>query len=135
MRAQRAVRSHSMLAFTVAVVAIAAAAGLGAFDDDHARPGRLSQAPPTLAPVPTPDATLFPQFLTVTYVLVDSEDERVIWDNVEGTINQRELLSKLAFEVLVITSEEQEAAAYELIDSVRKAYPWNEYVIDDRRSQ
>jgi hypothetical protein len=70
----------------------------------------------------------------VTYVLVASEEDRVIWDNVEQTINQRELLSKLAYEVLVVTNEEQEAAAYALIEATMAAYPWNDYVIEDLRT-
>ena len=132
LRLRRAARSHYMLAVTAVAVAFAAAAGLGAFDDEQQ--GAVTPiARATLPPLPTADATLFPQFLTVTYVLVSSEEERVVWDNVEETINQRELLSKLAFEVLVVTNAEQEAAAYELIDAVREQYPWNEYVIQDLR--
>jgi hypothetical protein len=135
LKALRVARSHYLLALTAVAVAIAAAAGLGAFEDERPRRESLPVARATLSPLPTPDATLYPPFLTVTYVLVSTEEERLVWDNVEETINQRELLSKLAFEVLVVTSTEEEAAAYELIDAVRARYPWNEYVIEDLRTQ
>lgn len=39
----------------------------------------------------------------------------------------------MALEVLVVTSEEQEAATYEHIDAIRARYPWNQYVIEDMR--
>lgn len=122
-----------MLSFSIAAVAVAAAAGLGLFDPgSELREEPIARA--TAAPVPTADPLLNPQFLTVTYILVASEEDRVIWDNVEQTINQRELLSKLAYEVLVVTNDEQEAAAYALIEATKAAYPWNQYVIEDLRT-
>jgi hypothetical protein len=122
-----------MHGFSVAVVAVAAAAGWGLFDP---RSGQRQQpiARSTAAPVSTLAPSRDPQFLTVTYVLVASEEDRVIWDNVEQTINLRELLSKLAYQVLVVTNEEQEAAAYALIEATKAAYPWNDYVIEDLRT-
>jgi hypothetical protein len=125
-----------MLAFTVAVMAVAAAAGLGAFEDrSGSGPEEQAIARAVLPVRQAINPTLAPQFLTVTYVLVGSEEDRVIWDNVEETINQRELLSKLAYEVLVVTSAEQEASAYAQIEAARQAYPWNQYVIQDLRTQ
>ena len=134
LRALRFLRSQYLVAFTVAAVAVAAAAGLGAFDPED--PRRAS--PPPLArstplPVSTGDVFQDAPFLTVTYVLVASEDERAVWNNVVTTINQRELLSRMALHVLVVTNEDQEVAAFELIDSIRARYPWNEYVIQDLR--
>jgi hypothetical protein len=129
------VRSHYMLGVTGVVVGIAAVAGLGYFDPDEGErvpPSPVARA--TAPPVATATTPQSPPFLTVTYVFVGSEDERAVWDNVETTINQRELLSKMAIEVLVITNDEQEAAAFELIDAIRDRYPWNEYVIEDLRT-
>ena len=123
-----------MLAFTVVAVAGAAAAGLGAFDPEDPRrapPPPLARSTPL--PVSTVDVVQDAPFLTVTYVLVASEDERAVWDSVVTTINQRELLSSMALHVLVVTNDDQEAAAYELIDSIRERYPWNEYVVQDLR--
>ena len=129
-------RSNYLLAVSVVAVTLAGAAGLGAFDpndDRRASPPPRAQATPL--PVSTVDVSLGGPFLTVTYVLVATEEERAVWDNVETTINQRELLSRMALEVLVVTNEDQEAAAYELIESFRASYPWNEYVVQDERAQ
>ena len=125
-----------MLLVSAMAVGIAAAGALGGFDgwSGHQTPDvQVGRAVVSDAgTVATPGA---PPFLTVTYVLVSTEEERAVWDNVEETINQRELLSTMALEVLVVTNAEQEAAAYELIDAAREAYPWNEYVIEDLRMQ
>jgi hypothetical protein len=135
LRLLKGLRSHYMLAATAAVVAVAAAAGLGAFDPDGSSPRpREAQAPrPLPMPVSTTDGPQDASVFTVTYVLVGSEEERDVWHNVEETINQRELLSRMALEVLVITNDDEEAAAFELIDAVKERYPWNEYVIQDLR--
>jgi hypothetical protein len=133
LRILKSARYHYMVGVTAAVVAVAAAAGLGAFDpDDGSRQQepRQAQAP---IPVGTALGPTQPPFLTVTYVLVGTEEERDVWHNVEETINQRELLSRMALEVLVVTDAEEEIAAYELIDAIRARYPWNEYVIQDLR--
>ena len=137
LRGRRAMRSHYMLGVSVVAVVVAAAGALGLFDADPADERRGLSAPGTtpLLPQPTAAATGPAPFLTVTYVLVSTEEERLVWDNVEETINQRELLSTMALEVLVVTNAEQEAAAYELIDAARAAYPWNKYVIEDLRME
>jgi hypothetical protein len=138
LKALKAFRSHYLLGVTVAVVAIAAAAGLGVFDPDEGRrdvpaAGVFVAPAGTLPAGPNRSTPQGPPFLTVTYVFVSSEDERAVWNDVETTINQRELLSKLALEVLVVTNSDEAAAAYEMIDAIRARYPWNEYVIQDLR--
>jgi hypothetical protein len=137
LRLRRAFRAHYMLTVSAVAVGIAAAGALGQFDDDELRrPAPAVRLEPTATPAASPGIAPGAQpFLTVTYVFVSTEEERAVWDNVEETINQRELLSRLAIEVFVVKTSEQEAAAYEIIEAAKERYPWNEYVIEDLRTE
>lgn len=122
-----------MAALSAVAVLVAAAAGLGYFEREPDRPEATDHGH-----LPLPTAVSIaeqrqPPYLTVTYVLVSSEAEREVWNNVEETINQRELLSSMALEVLVVTNEAQEEAAYEQVAMLRERYPWNRYIVEDHR--
>ena len=139
LRLLKSARYHAMVGVTAGVVAVAAAAGLGAFDpDDAGRPSesRRAQAP-RASPVaaPTTGGSQEGPVLTVTYVFVGSEGERAIRNAIEDTMIHREFLSRNAVEVLVVRDEEEEAAAYEHIDALRKRNPWNLYVVEDLRTE
>ena len=71
--------------------------------------------------------------MTITYVLVGSEEERFAWDGYEDSVKQRGYLSRQAVEVLVVQNAAQATAASQFIDEQQARNPWNTYVVEDRR--
>jgi len=103
-----------MVSFTLIALVVAGAGALGYFDADKASspPQREVLAPkPTLVPYKTPLAFLPAEPLTVTYFLVDNEDELHAYEHYEDDMIFREILQKDAIEILLIRNDEEEARA------------------------
>jgi hypothetical protein len=131
-RLSRIARQHYMLAVTALALAAAAAGAIGAFESEEATSAQVVN-PARTPPAATAVSQAKPPSMTITYVLVSSEDERFAWDGYEDSMKQRGFLTRYAVEVLVIANQEQATAASQLIDEQQARNPWNTYVVDDRR--
>ena len=82
-----------MLAVTAIVLATAGAGASGAFD--AVEPSTVAQAtvsPPAVRAAVAPPIPPAP--MTITYVLVGSEEERFAWDGYEDSVKHRGYLSR-----------------------------------------
>jgi hypothetical protein len=129
-RAWLAVRSYYLHAFTAVALAIAGAAGLGAFEDGPDRPPEQVAAPP---PVPQPAVSPNTRPLVVTYFLVGSEEHRALLHGVEDQLTYREYLSQAALEVLVVQTPGEETQALRIIDEARTSHPFTRFLVEDLR--
>ena len=119
--AWRLARKHYMVSFTVIALAIAGAGALGYFDGDEgeSQPRALAVAP-TRTPAPTisltPDAIYPIEPLTVTYYLVDNEEDLRAYQWLEDGMIFREILEKDAIEVLLVRNEEEQVEAERILE-------------------
>ena len=131
LRAGRIVRKHAMLGVSGVALAVAGAGAAGTFDSQEVGTVAVSDVPGASAPAV--GLQVAPSPMTITYVLVGSEEERYAWDSYEDSMKQRGFLSRHAVEVMVVETPEEATAVSQLIDEQRARNPWNEYVVDDRR--
>jgi hypothetical protein len=133
------VRTYPALVLTAVVLAIAGAASVGAFQSTESvrRPAtaKAAKAEP-LQPV-DPYVTPLNSFsiqpnLVMTYYLVDSVEMRDAFNRMKDELRHREWLSKSYFEVLLISSPEDESRARALIDE-QKRVPLGAFVVEDLR--
>jgi hypothetical protein len=122
-KALRLVRRHYMVSFTAVALIVAAAGALGYFDDDGSSEPPRQAAAPTPTPFPTvsltPDAFFPVEPLTVTYYLVDNEDDVAALQDLEDRMIFREILEKDAIEVLLIRNDEEEAEAFRVLEEAQ----------------
>lgn len=123
-KAWRIVRRHYMVSFTLAALALAAAGAAGLLESggDEPQTAERRQAPPTRTPVPfdTPDPSITPSPLTVTYYLVDSEEDLRAYQGLEDEIIFREILETDDVEVLLVRDTEEEAEAKRVIERAQR---------------
>ena len=135
-RAGRALRDYYMVALSAAVIALFAAAGLGAFDPRVPPKPALTQAQTPLAPAAgfvSPAAASTPTVFSITYFIVGSEQERELMHNVGDQMVFREWLRKSSYEVLVASSPLEEAAAYRIINDAKASSGAEFHVVDLRQ--
>lgn len=121
-----------MVSFTLIALVAAAAGALGYFDADKrpSSPQGEAVAPVrTLVPYNTPDAFIPAEPLTVTYYIVDSEEERDLLNRWEEETIFREILEKDAIEVLLVTNAEEEQAAQETLKKAERLAEESSFIL------
>jgi hypothetical protein len=137
-KAWRIARTQWLMSFPLVALIAAGAGALGAFDAGDKRPQRVDLASfiPTPIPYATPANFIPTDPLLVTFILVSTEEEQAVLQAFENGLIWREVLQHGTFEVLVITNEEQEAAAFRRIERARNAGRESGFIVqvDDRRA-
>ncbi len=123
-KAWRLARRHYMLSFTAIALAVAGAGAMGYFDHpaSNSEPPSQAVAPtrtpaPTISPTPDANATVEP--LTVTYYLVDNEQDMRALELYEDGLVFREILEKEAIEVLLIRNQAEQAEADRVLEAAK----------------
>ena len=131
------VRHHYMLGATAVVLGLAAAGGLGYFDEP-ASPGAVSQPsrPPPEAPVfvQGPPRTPVPvRPLEFNVFLVDTPEHQRALQTAETQHRSPYLVGLRASEVLLVLTAEDELFAAHHVEEIRMSFPGANVVISDLR--
>jgi hypothetical protein len=138
-KAWRIVRSQYLVSFPLVALIVAGAGALGAFDAQprpEVRAERVSFIPTPIV-FSTPAGYIPTDSLIVTYILVSSEDMRMMWDRLENDLIWREVLQYGTFEVEVVTNQQEETEAFSRIATARADGKKSgfEVVIQDMRTK
>jgi hypothetical protein len=143
LRTWRALRTYPSLVLTAVVLAIAAAGALGLLQENESRsepasvPVAAKSAPlQPIDPYVTPLDPFAPQTptLVMTYYLTDSPVIRDAFNTMKDELRFREWLSKSYFEVILITTPEEEAQARDLIEHESRV-PLGAFIVEDLRQK
>jgi len=134
LRAWHAARHHYMFGFTAVLLLLAGGASLGAFDrtEPELQLGRrvVAIAPPQ--PVTRVDAPQPPK-LVMTYYVVGTQEMVDSFNMAKTELRHREWLEKSAFEVLLVRTPEEQAAAFRAIEDARERCVCLEFRVEDLR--
>jgi hypothetical protein len=126
-----------MLAFTAALLVLAGAASLGAFNTDEPK---LQLDRRVIAVAPTyPDAPMIPARsvatprLVMTYYIVDTQAMMDSFNMIKAELRHREWLEKSAFEVLLVRTPAEQVEAQKAIDDARERCTCAEFRVEDMR--
>jgi hypothetical protein len=124
-----------MLVFTVAALAVAAVAGVGAFEPQTGKQP-AAVVPPGPAGTPAPLVLVAgPPTLIVTFVLVETQQQLDLLRTGEKQMIFREYLAKYRTEYLLAGTPEQEALALRQIEARKADLVAARYDIVDLRRQ
>lgn len=128
-----------MFAFTAALLLLAGAASMGAFQSDEPElqlERRVIAVAPRqpLAPL-RPSVSVATPKLVMTYYIVDSQAMMDSFNTMKTELRHREWLEKSAFEVLLVRTPEDEALALRAIDEGRERCVCAEFRVEDMRGK
>lgn len=119
-----------MASFTLVVLVIAGAGALGYFDADAEPPRQAVRAPTaTPGPIPTPGTFAVPDPITLTFVLVSTEEHQAVLDAIESGFVWREILQSGTIDVLLVRNPAEEAEAMRKIEAAREVSERSGFVV------
>ena len=135
-RSASAVRHHYMLGVTAVVLGLAAAGGLGYFDEPAPSRGSIASAPEaeTAPSIPFAGRTPVPtRPFEITIFLVNTREEQSALYAAENTYRSPYLLGGRSAEVLLVRTVEDELMAAHRFEEVRATFPGANVVVTDLR--
>lgn len=127
-----------MLAFSAALLILAGAASIGAFNHDE-RELQLERRVIAVAPQ-RPMAPILPvgapqaPRLVMTYYIVDTQEMMDSFNMMKTELRHREWLEKYAFEVLLVRGPAEQVEAQKAIDDARERCVCAEFHVEDLRT-